>query len=286
MKKMVKFYKEYQSLNTFFLIQISLFILLFIPYFIDNKIWISIVYFAVVLLCFSSYFSLYHIYKQISLHAKLEAEAEMIEKQKKLQEEHLKVSKENQLNMQTMREQIIKKIEPNQDTKQENHRKVINELMEEYASLYNIDYCKNKIVDAILYNKMLLAKRNKIQTKVQVIIPEVLKIKDTDVMSVFTNLIDNAIEASMKLDEKSRLIDIEAMVKSNYLIICVSNHKLSTKINLNFNVTTKMDQANHGLGLNIIKRTCNENNGVLVIEDYDTSVKMLCTLQLGNVHNI
>ncbi|MEG0034960.1 MAG: GHKL domain-containing protein [Bacilli bacterium] len=279
---MVKFYKEYQSLNIFFLIQINIFILLFIPHFIDNKMWISIDYFIVLLLCFSSYFSLYHIYKQISLHAKLEAEADIIEKQKKLQEEHLKVTIENQLNIQTMRDQIIKKMELNHDTKQEDDRVLINEIMEEYASLYNIDYCKNKIVDAILYNKMLLAKRNKIQTRVQVIIPEVLKIKDTDVMSVFTNLIDNAIEASMKLDESLRLIDIEAMVKSNYLIIRVSNHKLSTKIDPDFSVTTKMDQANHGLGLNIIKRTCIENNGVFEIEDHDTSIKMLCTLQLGS----
>lgn len=270
--------------SLFIFSQVLIFIFLILSFIIKVRSIIFIFYICIFLFCCMSYYSLYIICKQITKHAKLEAQNILSKRQQDYQEKHFIVSQENVEIINKVRDEIYKKIDSYKDINIQNEdeaRAFAKKLIDEYSFLYEIDYCNNKIIDAILYNKILLAKSHDIITDIQVIVPDTVNIKAIDIMSVFTNLLDNAIEACLKLTIDKRFIEVDSMIKSNYLIIKVRNSK-SPKMHVNIDnmETTKDDKVNHGLGLQIISKTCKENNGSFKLIDNMTTIEASVTLQI------
>ena len=88
-----------------------------------------------------------------------------------------------------MRDETYQQIDTygNIDIKNEDEaRAFAKTLIDEYSFLYQIDYRSNKIINAIIYNKLMLAKSHHIKTSLQVIVPDQIQIKPTDIMSVYT----------------------------------------------------------------------------------------------------
>lgn len=283
MKHLVRFYRKYKVLNKFFFVQVFVFVLLLSSMVIDNKQVIVFMYFIILLLCLLSYYSLYKVYKNISDFVVLEAEAELYEKQQQIQKEHLIALGESKKKLNDCKKELyeIFEVENISIQDEEEARIKANELIQKYSGLFSIDYCQNKIIDAILYNKVLWAKTLGIKITTKMIVPEVIKVEDIDLMFLFTNLIDNAIEACTKVDQSKRYIDVEAMVKTNYLVVRVSNSK-DPLVHLNARtiVSTKENREQHGIGLQILKQVCKKNNGEFKIEDQETNVNIYATLSL------
>jgi sensor histidine kinase YesM len=83
-----------------------------------------------------------------------------------------------------------------------------------------------------------------------------------DLCSVFSSLIDNAIEACKKIDIiADRKIEVIAAMKQEYLIIKVKNTKSSEilKNDDGLFLSTKHDKQNHG----IVKEIANRYNGTI-----------------------
>lgn len=274
-----------QSFRIFLLTQFLIFIFLSLSFVIQTRSLIFILYTCIFIFSGISYYCLYCVCQQITLHAQLEAQDILIQKQKECQEEYSIIAQENIDLINKARDEIHKKINSYSHIDLQNEdeaREFAKQLMQEYNFLYQTDYCSNKIIDAILYNKLTLAKKYDIQTSVQVIVPQQINISPIDIMSIYTNLLDNAIEACLKLDKEKRFIDISSMVKSNYLIIKIINSK-STHIHIDTNhmETSKPDKDNHGLGNQIIKKTCQANNGLFKIVDNGHTLEAYATLQIN-----
>lgn len=285
MRSMIEFYRKYKILNSFIIMQLIIFLLIFISLGIADGQALTWIYLCILVLSLLSCYSIYRIYLHVSAHIALEAEAALYHKQQQIQKEHLMVSNENRENLMAMREKIHEELQQeNYSVKDvEEARIKASNLIDKYADLYTIDYCQNKIVDAILYNKLLLAKSHSIKTSVQVMLPEQLAIKDTDLMFLFTNLLDNAIEACQKLPKKERYLEVEAMLKANYLSVRVRNAKdEAIQLESKSMRSTKEDSENHGLGLQIIKRVCKKNHGTFQIDDQGKQVDMFATLALSD----
>jgi two-component system, LytTR family, sensor histidine kinase AgrC len=149
-----------------------------------------------------------------------------------------------------------------------------------------IDVCNNKegqantgniIVDSILNFKLQEASRNNIELKIDIIIPESLNIPSFDLTILIGNLMDNAIEAVLKLEE-NRYINFKMIYDRGRLLCCVLNpFKDNIKRNKTKIVTTKMDKDNHGIGLESIKNVLKKYDGNLIIEDinYIFSAKLI-----------
>lgn len=273
------------SFSIFLLSQLFIFIFLLLSFLIHIRPMIFSFYICIFILCGISYYCLYCICKQITFHAQLEAENILAENQQEFQEKYLIVSEENAEIIDKIKNEIYQKINTYSHINVKNEdeaRKFASELIEEYASLYQIDYCSNKIIDAILYNKLTLAKSYHIQTSVQVLVPEKINIKPIDIISVYTNLLDNAIEACLNLDEEQRFIQIDSMIKSDYLIIKIVNSKSrAIQIDINNMKTSKLDKEHHGLGTQIIQKTCKDNNGLFKIIDNKDTLEAYATLQIN-----
>jgi sensor histidine kinase regulating citrate/malate metabolism len=89
-----------------------------------------------------------------------------------------------------------------------------------------------------------------------------------DVCTIFSNIIDNAIEACDKIDSSNILktIKIESKYIDNFCIILIENTKINEIIQKrNLFVTSKKNPYVHGIGLKNIKKTVKKYLGEVVI---------------------
>ena len=125
----------------------------------------------------------------------------------------------------------------------------------------------NTLINAVLNIKYLEAKEKGI------IIPFIadnltgLKISDSDMVTILTNILDNAIEAVEKCDEKRIIFKIIKDYDS--LIIDSTNPYVGQMPDEDSFETTKTDKKNHGFGLANIKNTVKANNGNCFIDTKD-----------------
>lgn len=121
----------------------------------------------------------------------------------------------------------------------------------------------NVMVDAILNSKLSLLQEKKIAVDATAIVPENINISGIDLSVLIGNLLDNAMEACMKIpEEKERFIRIYIDIVKKQLYISVTNtmEGRAKRIGGNFRSTK---QGNHGFGLLRIDSIVSKYNGYL-----------------------
>lgn len=140
----------------------------------------------------------------------------------------------------------------------------INEELREYKTTFNTE---NRILDIILNEKKSICNKNNIELFCDINFSECDFIEMIDVSSIFSNILDNAIEACKKV-ENNRYINIRGtIVKSYYVIKCDNSKNNEIKIKNKKIITSKKDKFLHGIGLRSIKSSLNKYNGDLEIID-------------------
>lgn len=141
--------------------------------------------------------------------------------------------------------------------------KMINTFSKKNKSIIDTG---NPVLDSILTEKIEIANKKNIKIKNSIFINSNLKIDLLDFCIIFSNLLDNAIEAASKCQNK--YIEINLLSKNNMLICKIANSiDENIKINKDFK-TTKKDNSSHGIGLKNIKNAIHNYNGELSI-NYD-----------------
>lgn len=107
----------------------------------------------------------------------------------------------------------------------------------------------NIMADAIINSKISLAKANNIDVNATASIPVELKITDIDLCVIIGNLLDNAIEASVKLHEGERMIRIYIEMKKNALYMSFTNLTATKKMEKHNGVFKSTKDGSHGFGL-------------------------------------
>lgn len=242
-----------------------------------------------IITCLISYLSLFMLYRNMVQKAKLEADNEILEKQIALQKEHCVTLQENQKQLLKIKNDLLEKMNvahPEAFEDEESTRVYINDLISKSNQIQELEYCKNKVLDAILYNKILLANSYQIPMHVHLMIPEQLFMDSLDMMKLFSNLIDNAIEACTQVDEDKRYIELRGGTRSHILAFTLTNAKLPNQtINLNRIETTKQEKDKHGFGLQIIQEVIQKYQGYIFVDDQGDLVTFNITLtnQLASV---
>lgn len=85
------------------------------------------------------------------------------------------------------------------------------------------DYCQNTVVNAILSEKQKEADGLNVKTEIQLLIPRGLKMDPLHLCSLFSNLLDNALEALAELPENERRLELHAQMKGGYLFVKARN---------------------------------------------------------------
>ena len=126
----------------------------------------------------------------------------------------------------------------------------------------------NKILGYLLNSKKSRAKQEHVDFEV-VISSEEIPMNDNDMVSLLSNIIYNAIEASSKVEhDKYVMLNIKRM--TDKIIIECENTFLEKPVILNNEfVTSKKDKSEHGIGFKTIREMVMKYNGNLVIEIED-----------------
>lgn len=149
---------------------------------------------------------------------------------------------------------------------------------------YSKEYAKsgNSEIDSLINYKMDLAQNYQIKAKVDLIIPDKLNINSFDLSIIIGNLLDNAIEASSKADD--RFINISIELDRNVLYISISNsYDGKLKFTGSKLVSSKYNE-NHGLGLNSVFKSVEKYMGTMNIR-HDNHVFYVDILMYNQLTN-
>lgn len=114
-----------------------------------------------------------------------------------------------------------------------------------------------------------------------------IDISDVDMCTIFSNLIKNAIEEIERCETDNRYICINIKQGIKYTEIQIKNSSMLMQRDIkNFEVTSKADKKNHGIGLRNVKNAVEKNRGKLVIENLEgefiVTVRLNCIIEKNN----
>jgi hypothetical protein len=144
----------------------------------------------------------------------------------------------------------------------------IDELNQAVSSYVVSVKTGNEALDILLTEKHMACESRRIAFEYMVDGNSLSFMKPSDIYSLFGNLIDNAIEASEKVEEQSkRRIGLRVCEEKGMLLIHVENSYTGT---LNFEKdlpqTTKADKRYHGFGMKSIKLITGQYDGFMKIK--------------------
>lgn len=153
------------------------------------------------------------------------------------------------------------------ETDEEKRNKWLDTMENELEMCHTIVDSGNKVLDAILENKLSNAKKHQIEMT-YVIDGKILDfLPVTDLCNIFGNALDNAIEAEiMEQDREKRMIHVLVSAQRQFVHIKVENY-VSYEIAMNGGLprTTKKDKNNHGYGLKSIQHTVEKYHGNMTV---------------------
>lgn len=137
----------------------------------------------------------------------------------------------------------------------------------------------NPVLDALLNTKSVEAKRNGIELIVNAAVPARIPVDDLDLNIVFSNAIDNAIEACKKLPQgDARYIDFSASMKNGHLVMNVKNPFAGVIRKSGDNLqSTKNEAGRHGIGMGNMRRAVEKYDGH-IMSNFDDNVFILTAI--------
>lgn len=122
----------------------------------------------------------------------------------------------------------------------------------------------NVTIDAILNSKLSLAGGRKITVRAKAFVPEKLSISEIDLCIIIGNLLDNAMEACVKIPEpEDRFIRVYIDVLKNQLYISVSNAMAEQPKKSGTSFFSTKKPPGHGFGLMRIDKIAKKYAGFI-----------------------
>ena len=104
-------------------------------------------------------------------------------------------------------------------------------------------------------------KEQNIRSHFQVSLPADLSLDSAILLSLLTNLLDNAILAALQCPPERRFVSLEAGLRRNYLV-CICENSVSDNAAITPGLSSK-NRPGHGHGLQILEDLCTQQGGQL-----------------------
>jgi len=142
-------------------------------------------------------------------------------------------------------------------------------------------FCDNQVINALLIWYAGQYEKSQIEYSFKVAVPEKLPISDYDMCIVIGNLLENALEASLKLPD-NRKINLDIILHNEQLVLKIGNNFTDTRktvANEAANVFANTPE-NRGLGLRSVQAIADRYKGKLFIKQVENvfTVTMLIDL--------
>lgn len=227
----------------------------------DQDVSLSIVFFAAILIVAN--FAMIYVINSIEKSTERDQDLRLLRQQISIQTENYRALKENY------------NVQRKSTHEFERHIQVIRDLLDqkEYASAQ--DYVRqlqanrtlkvfsinsnNPVIDVVLNQKHQVAQENRIKMRVKVNDLSAISIGTNELVVLISNLLDNAIEACMRI-ENNREIVCSILMEGN-IYLSIRNTSLPVTIIQGEIPTTKHNTTEHGYGLQAVKYILEQLDG-------------------------
>lgn len=214
------------------------------------------------------------------------AKQESLERQQILwtvRQQHYENLEQHQLQVRRLRHDMANHLNAMSGMDDNSMRKYLAELVSTAAMTAGRRFCEHETANAVLSGKQQTIEQQKIQARIDVSLPENLPLSNIDVCAVFSNCIDNAIEACQKCKPENRKIKLEAKATKGILALRLENSMTGTLDEENgILFSSKSDKANHGLGMAEIRDIVQRHRGILKYEQNDDVFVMQLSIPLAD----
>ena len=121
--------------------------------------------------------------------------------------------------------------------------------------------CKNNAVNAIIGHYYSKCKSNGIPFKLKIDIPENFTVSESDICLVIANLLENAFEASMKLDRDKRQIKMYARPHSEKILLISVENAFNGEITEKDGFFGSSKRNGNGIGTQSVRRIAEKDGG-------------------------
>lgn len=140
----------------------------------------------------------------------------------------------------------------------------LTELSDRYIGTTEERWTENHILDLIIKQKKSEAEKEKIFFEVSEISFLHMALTDGEVVSLFGNLLDNAIEACMLLEKEKRFINLKIEQKGSLLFIKIKNSIDKSPVIKKGRIQSTKEQGKaHGYGLKNVQDIVDKYEGVM-----------------------
>ena len=234
---------------------------------------------AFLTLCIAADIALVRTIADAGRKAELEATNRMLEKQLNMQISHYEaLTSQFEVNRR-IRHDIMHHVDTIRyllaDGKQQEAAEYAGQFLNENRRHSMLGSCENPIVDAFLFGRIEEAKKQGIPVRTNVVLPVELPVSNTDLVIVFGNIMDNAVEACARINDPS--IELDARIDGSYLIISETNPALPEPED---NKKRRIPELERGVGTQILDSVAKKHNGSCVIETKDGKFTVSVILRL------
>lgn len=161
------------------------------------------------------------------------------------------------------------------------YRSEVDNLFAVYVNSINSG---NEILDILLKNKLAFCNEKNIEFSVNVNFKRGGFIDLTDIGVIFGNIIDNAIEACMRMETGKRRIHLSVFENEEFIMIKLHNSYDKIKLKGKRFVSLKEDARNHGIGLYSLEQTVKKYDGNCRynVEDKEFQLNILIPIKVSN----
>lgn len=146
-----------------------------------------------------------------------------------------------------------------QQDKKEEALDYIDQYVKNQEVLFSFS-CSNNVVNSIINLELSKAKMYNVKLNLKIVVPPVLPFEDNDIVSLLTNMIDNALE-NYDGEKEDEGISVCILKQNDYIRFFVSNPIDLAKYDKNNLLKTRKDEKRHGYGTKIIKNIADKYKG-------------------------
>ena len=132
-----------------------------------------------------------------------------------------------------------------------------------------LHFCENRAADGVVGYYCALAKREQIPFSVQLDLPECLPVDEIDLCLVLSNLLENALEASLRTAPARRRIELTAYLHGNSLALIQVENTYDGVIREKDGVFLSSKRKGEGVGIQSVRHIAEKSGGVSTVTYQD-----------------
>ena len=139
-------------------------------------------------------------------------------------------------------------------------KKYLSNVMEKMSGM-SLHFCENQAVDSVISHYAALAAKEEISFKAAIELPAEIPTDEIDLCLILSNLLENAVEASIRTEKSRRKINLEVRLHHTHLILIQVENAFSGQIQEKNEVFQSSKRDGNGIGIESVRRISEKIGG-------------------------